>query len=69
MSRMFAGLFNVYDLPGKNDGLTAEVSTGLIRSSGNVVVVGGLIPVSITGAATLEPDFAALVTATKSAAR
>lgn len=40
----------------------------MIGSGGNVIVVGGLVPVSITGAATLEPEFTAPVIATKSAA-
>jgi hypothetical protein len=40
----------------------------MIGRGGTVVVVGGLVAVSITGAATSEPDFAAPVTATKSAA-
>lgn len=40
----------------------------MIGSGDNVVVGGGSVVVSITGAATLEPDFAAPVTATKSGA-
>jgi hypothetical protein len=40
----------------------------MIGRGGNVVVVGGLVAVSITGAATLEPAFAAPVTATRDAA-
>jgi len=40
----------------------------MIGSGGNVVVGGGLVAASITGAATLEPDLAAPVIATKSAA-
>ena len=40
----------------------------MIGRGGNLVVVGGLVAASITGAATFEPDFAAPVTASKSAA-
>ena len=63
-----ADSFNVQILPGQLDGLTAEGSTGMIGSGGNVVGGGGLVAASITGAATFEPDFAAPVTATQSAA-
>lgn len=66
-SRGFADSFNVHVLPGQIDGLTAEGSNGMIGSGGNVGG-GGLVAASLTGAATLEPDLAAPVTATESAA-
>lgn len=67
-SRGFAGFFNVHILPRQLEGLTAELSTGMIGRGGNLVVVGGLVAASITGAATLEPEFAAPITATRDAA-